>query len=269
MTRNLKALGLALVAAMAIGAFGAQGASAHQFTSDSDSAKTTLTGFNESYTDTIEDPKVSESRHKFTATAGLEVLCDAEFAGTVAGNSVDTVTVHPKYHNCTFKGEPATVDTGGCNYVFGSDTTVNTHPSGTHASVTLECESAHEASPHTIKVTTSFCNLQFETTAPASTVVNHSLHGVTYTNLDQASGADEKHSSKSAITVNATVRTITYTVLGGSFCGLSGHAAGTYTNGSYDGLATVTGYKDSSSSGGSTTNGFTWTHGAQVNISVD
>ena len=264
MTLNLKAFGLALVAALAIGAIGAQAASAavnHSFNSDVES--TVLTGHNE-------DSGSSSSPHVFSAGA-TEVKCTtATFEGTNVGKERDTVTVHPKYSSCKFSGNnAATVDTGGCNYVFDSDTTEDAvhSPSEEHASVTLECESAHSENPHRIEITTGLCNLSFETTHASSVVVNHELQGATYTNLDKESGADESHSGKSSITVDATVNTIKFTATAGSFCGLGGLPAGTHSNGEYTGTATVTGYEDGTATG-STTNGFTWHHGNQVNIWV-
>ena len=262
MTRNLKAFGLALVAAMALGAIGAQGASAsidHEFESDAVNKKTVLTGSMEPSTKDV-----------FSATAGLDVTCSVgTFSGTIEGNTVDQVTVHPKYSSCESSLGGLSVDTAGCNYVFDSDTTEDaTHSAGTeHASVTLECESAHSASPHKIRITAPGCTITFETTHAGSVVVNHSLHGVTYTNLDSDGHAGhESENSKSAITVTSTVKTIKYTAEAGSFCGLAGHPAGTYNNGTYSGKATVTGYEDISSPTGTTTDGTTWHHGNQVNI---
>jgi hypothetical protein len=250
MIRNLKALGLALVAAMALGAIGAQAASAvveHSFNSDAED--TVLTGKNESF-------GTGNSRDVFQATPGLTVECDATFGGTVGKKVEDTVTVHPKYESC---GGGVTVHTDGCNYIFGSDTTTSAHSSSSeHASVSLECEAGHE-----IEITRPGCNIAFNQ-FHSTTEVNQGLHGVRYTNLPEHSGGD-------AITVDATVSTIKYLVTSGSFCGLAGHAAGTYSNGSYDGLAEVTGFAAGTrteSETSSTTKGFTWHHGPQTNISI-
>lgn len=244
MTRNLKALGLALVVALALGAIGAQGASAHNFTSSVE--PTVLTG-------------EAESPQVFTATSGLEVSCSvATFEGTVKTKSEDIVTVHPKYSSCTSSLGAATVHTNGCNYKFGSDTTQATGHSASslHAPVSLECESTH-----IIEITAPGCNISFAE-KHSTTAVNQSLHGVTYTNLNS-------HSGKKAVTVNATVRTIKYNATAGSLCGLAGHPAATYSNGTYSGQATVTGYAESGFSSGSTTNGTVWSHGGQVDIEVD
>ena len=249
MTRNLKALGLALVAAMALGVIGAQGASAAvEHTFKSGSADTVLTGQNESYS-------TGGSKHIFTATPGLTVECDATFSWTNLDEERDTVTVRPTYSSC---GGEVTVTNSGCLYEFDSDTTqASGHStSSEHASVNLNC--AHQ---HHIQINRPGCNITFEDThTSSSTTVNQSLHGVRYTQLSS-------HSGKHALTVNATVKTIKYTVLSGSFCGLAGHPAGTYSSGEYAGTASVTGFVASTGSNDAT-NGTTWTHGAQVDLTI-
>jgi hypothetical protein len=258
MTRNLRAFGLALVAMLAFAGIAAQGASAvveHSFRMGS--ASTVLTGQNESYT-------TGGSQHVFEATPGLWVKCDATFEGTNPGEVRDTVTVHPKYHNCTSSlGGAPSVHTSGCNFIFDSDTTTHSHSvnSSEHATASLECESAHSASPHFIEITAPGCNFRFAVTHTSPTAeVNQSLHGIRY---DQVT-----HSSKHAITVTATVKTIKFIATSGSLCGLAGHPAGTYSTGTLDGLAEVTGFAFSSETGGSTTNGRTYSHGAQVPLTI-
>lgn len=248
MTRDIKTLGLTLVAAMTLGAIGAQAASAHQFTSDSNSTVFTA----QSNSDTT-----GSGGDIFTFSGGLKLICDTTYSGTSASAEADTVTLHPKHHNCSFGGIEATVDSGGCNYILDSDTTqASGHStSSEHATVSLECEASHS-----IKGTSSFCNVQIET-EQTSGGANHSLHGVRYSNVVD--------SSVSAVTITATVRTIKYTVLSGSFCSLAGLTAGSYANGSFDGLIGLTGFEHGSTTSGSTTNGFVWDHGARTDISVD
>ena len=249
MTRNhLKAFGLALVAAMALGAIGAQGASAvveHSFRSALN--ETVLTGQTESY-------KNSENKsiEVFTATPNLTVECYGTYEKTVVGETVDQITVHPKYVNCR---NEVIVDTDGCNYIFDSDTTTSPHSaSSEHAAVSLECEDEHW-----IEITRPGCWITFDDDSSGSPV-NQSLHGVTYQNVTD--------SSKHAITVTATVRTIHYEVTPSSFCGLVGHPAGTYTSGKLDAKVEVTGYKESTLVSGDTTHGRVWSHGAQTDITI-
>jgi hypothetical protein len=260
MTRNLKAFGLALVATMALGAIAAQGASAvveHSFRSSSVSGNTVLTGANESY-------GTGSSKDVATLTGGsLSIECDATYEGRNDGSPRDTVTVHPTYSSCTSSLGATTVETNGCNYIFDTDTTqsVGHSTSSEHATVSLECESAHSASPHAIQATAPGCNFAWAVTQTSSATVNQSLHGIRYSNLSS-------HSGKESGTGKITVRTISYIAKAGSLCGLAGHSAGNYNNGSYDGTALVTGYEVGNIVSGSTTNGTVWSHGAQTNITI-
>jgi hypothetical protein len=245
MTRNLKAFGLALAAAMALGAIGAQGASAvveHSFRSSVNNLVLTA---------------ATKSKDTVTLTAGLAIECNGTFEGTNVGTTRDTLTMHPTYSSCTAFGGNASVHTAGCNFILDSDTTQapGHSTSSEHAAVSVECESSH-----VIEVTGPGCNVAFAATH-SSVSVNQSLHGVRYTNLSS-------HSGKESGTVSATVKTIHYTMTAGSLCGLVGHPAGTYSGATYTGGSTVTGYEDSSQVSGSTTSGRVWSHGAQVNISV-
>jgi hypothetical protein len=59
------------------------------------------------------------------------------YAGTVVGNAVEEVIVHPVYDSpYTFVGVPATVDTDGCDYVM----------TGRDATLEIECTTGKEIS---------------------------------------------------------------------------------------------------------------------------
>lgn len=250
MTRNLRALGLALLAMLAIGAIGAQAATAvveHSFRSGADD--TVLTGQSESY-------GTGNSKHVFSATPGLKVECDATFIGRNSGTTRDEVSIRPTYSNC---GSGVSVHNTGCEYVFDSETEQESgshSPNSEHARVSLKCEHKHH-----IEITASGCNLAFYDTHD-NTTVNQNLSGVRYTQLSN-------HSSKHALTVNATVKTIKYIATAGGFCGLVGHPAATYSNGIYEGFSTVTGYKFSTKTGGEDlTTGTTYSHSEQVDLTI-
>lgn len=249
MTRNLKAFGLVLVAAMALGAIVAQGASAvveHSVRSGAQS--TVLTG---------ED----WSNHVFAPTSSLALGCTvATFEGTHVGTPLDLVTVHPKYASCSSPLGNATVDTNGCNYIFDTDTTQASGHSASseHATVSLECESSHA-----IELTAPGCNIAYSA-MHSTTPVNQSVHGIRWDQI-----ASDGLLSKHALTLSATVQTLKHIATAGSLCGLAGHPAGTYTNGSYSGVSILTGYQDLGSvEEGSTTTGRFWTHGNQVDITI-
>jgi hypothetical protein len=103
MIRNIKVLGLAVVAVLAMSAVVANAASAAQFVASSYPA--TFTGSN------------TKGTEKFHTEAG-NVECDSHFQGT-ENEASSTASAHPEYTNCeAFGGLSATVTTTGCNYVF-------------------------------------------------------------------------------------------------------------------------------------------------------
>jgi hypothetical protein len=115
MIRNLKVLGLAVAAVMALGAFSASSALAIEFHSDSSTGNTWLTG----ETDTS---KGIGTTHIFDA-AGSTITCqNATFKGTQTGNTAPDVTMEAAYSNCTVHVSgfslAATVNMNGCRYTF-------------------------------------------------------------------------------------------------------------------------------------------------------
>jgi hypothetical protein len=143
MTRNLKALGLALLAVFALGAIGAQAASAHEFKAGVQ--KSVITGKNVGV-------------HNFQVGAAGTVSCaKAKFEGTVdAGTGkteVDEITIKPTYEECTFGGQVAAVFFNDCAYVFDSDTTAGNSTGGEHAQVKVECAAGNKIQVHTVNCT--------------------------------------------------------------------------------------------------------------------
>jgi hypothetical protein len=103
MIRNLKTLGLALVAVLAMSVVVASAASASSYTGSA--YPTTGTGSNTSGKETFTTP-------------GGTVQCDSHFEGTLSAAS-STLTVTPKYTNCVAFGFlNATVEFKGCDYLF-------------------------------------------------------------------------------------------------------------------------------------------------------
>jgi hypothetical protein len=112
MIRNVKVLGLALVAMLALSASVASSAFAIEFHSDSSTGNTWLTG-------------TSTGSHIFDA-AGSTITCKkATFSGTQTGKTVSTVNLTAAYSECTVAiGEfnlAATVNMGGCQYSFNAN----------------------------------------------------------------------------------------------------------------------------------------------------
>lgn len=225
MTRNLKALGLALLAAFALSAIAAQGALAaenHEFTATD--SPVDLTGS-------------QEGLHEFTAGKPKTTCTEANFSGTVANPTSDKVRVTPTYGgHCTLGSLAVEVNNnkgGGeaekhCEYVFDSDTTSNGEVED--APVSVDCN--HEGSI-TITNAASTCVVHISDTSGGNTV-NQNLHGVTFDK--EGSGAEED------LLVTATVTGIHFVATGGA-CILLGIPA-TGNNGTYTGDTTVRGYED-------------------------
>jgi hypothetical protein len=155
MTRNLKALGLALVAVFAMGAVIASAAQAQQGTLTS-TGPVTLRGVNEAgqvnaltaFGSEVKCPNALYTGHKYLETPHKFLT-----------NGATTVTITPHYGTgCTGPlGVPATVDMNGCDYDFhilettgGGDTygirAFITCPKDVHISITFFSSKAnHEA----------------------------------------------------------------------------------------------------------------------------
>jgi hypothetical protein len=145
MTRNIKVLGLAIVAALALTAVMASAAQATTtFTAGSSSGK-------------IEAVQTTEQ--VFTTTSGTVRCTGATQVGSFTTASFTSLTVTPSYSGCkAFGFLSATVDTEGCTYTFTGNA------SGSTANVDINCPAGKE-----IHVTTSGCVLH----VPAQTNVGH------------------------------------------------------------------------------------------------
>jgi len=208
--RNAKAFGLALVAAMALGAVAASAASA---TYDSHSESTVLEG-------------TQVGVNEFHTGLGTVKCKTATFEGTQSGGkeveegvwTTDSITVHPEYTKCTAFGLSATVNTEGCNYVFSEATTTGENKS--HSEVHIECD------PGKAIVITNFggCTVTVPEQTPTEGLVDFENQNV-------------ENTSERDVLVTSTVKGIHYT-RGGS-CADEGV---THTDGEYTGEVTVKGF---------------------------
>lgn len=171
--RNLKILGLALMAMFAMSAVTAGAASADHITAEQYPA--TLTGKNTTETD------------KFLTTTGTVNCKTASYAATISA-AATSVSATPTYSNCTAFGFPATIDVNGCKYVFniGAGTTGDADLSceaGKTITVTavsagtIKC-TVHVASQSDIAGTITYSNTGAGTTREVGIVV--SLSGIDY-----------------------------------------------------------------------------------------
>jgi hypothetical protein len=246
MTRNLKALGLALVAVFAFASVAASSALAATDHFTTEHTPTIITG---AQVGTAADNLFSiKSFNEPINCAG------ATFGGTVTGTSNTEVTVHPTYNNCTTANlGTMTVDTTGCNYILKSVTDAFTNTSGAvegeKGTVSLECEAGKS-----IKLT-----LSLGCTITMTAAANQNLLGVKYTNEGSGSTKDVK--------IDVTIDHIAYT--SNFTCQLAGMTAS--DNDAYlTETVTVKGYTDNAASGPSP-NQDSWTgteEGGQTGIEV-
>ena len=210
--RNLKALGIALVAVFAMSALAASSASAvvkHHFDSTSTTENTWVTG---------ED---HEGANKFITPAGAITCKEVHYYGTQAGNTVTAVTVTPKYGECTSPVGPVTVTNEGCQYLLTGETDENGH-----AQVHMECGEKGRI------------HLTFQEIKCDQELKSQTLSGVHYTNAETPGKPHE-------VTLHNTFKNIHYTNVSTGFggCFLLG-GAGTFANAEYIGTVTVRGYQD-------------------------
>jgi hypothetical protein len=216
MARNLKALGLALCATMALGAVVASAASgqATEKLFHSEIEKTTLTA-------------TALTPVRFITGPGEEFVCNKiEITSTITPKTTGEITATPHYSECSIKREgltiPAHIDTNSCDYLFTIDTEITSHEkySGpTH----INCTSPGDS----ITVTTTFLGgTQQCMHIPAQTPTTPT---VDYTNEGKEKTRDIK--------VTSTVKGFTYTKT--SICG-----EGTFNNAELTGEMTVKGEED-------------------------
>ena len=141
MIRNLKALGLAVMAAFALSAVGATAAQA--LTADVGAGGQTITGTNLKIDPNHED-------HTFTLDSGRMFTCNfVTFDGTIE-NGAKEVIVTPTYEDCfSNKTQPTTVTHNGCNYRFygGEEENGNPHLFN-KVTVDLDCPTGKEIEVH-------------------------------------------------------------------------------------------------------------------------
>jgi hypothetical protein len=208
MTRNLKALGLSLLAVCALGAVAASSALAvPSFTTPELAA-----GSNS----IITGEQLAGTNVFGVKGAGLTTSCEkATYAGTVTGTAAAEVTVRPTFlEKCLTGGKASPVDVNGCAFVLKAATTKSTDTEGKAievAGATLECEGTKE-----IIITASGCEIGIGTTHAnePKVVLNHALDGMTYKNEGAGAARDIK--------ATVEIDNITYTSSGGFACAIGG-----------------------------------------------
>jgi hypothetical protein len=223
MKRNLKALGLAIVAVFAMSAIVAQAAQA-KF----DTIKTFPTQehmFLKSSADETEPNQVFT-----TVTGGFSVTCKRlSLMATVLDGSTEAEG-EPSYTECSSPLGAAEVNSNGCTYKFTSETNANEH-----AVVHLVCPAGKE-----IEISTGGCKLF----VPGG----QTLTGIHYANVQTGTAEREMH-----LTMSVTSEmNISGHSGGGLACELGGVPA-TFTQATYKGKATVQAVEDSNGAEGAAT----------------
>jgi len=224
MTRNLKALGLALVAAFAMTAVMASGAQALKVTVGSSPAW--LTG-----------KQVGE--HRFTVhNNGPTLECaTADFTATALKNGEEQVTVVPTYDNCKatigLETLTATVTMNDCDYLFHGGTEV-TSTTFDGVEVDLKCPVGKVVEVHIYKKAphepiNELCTL---TVAEQNNLKENQFH-------NEADGTSNDVTLTTEVTVNITRH-------GSLLCGKASNGA------LYEGVTTITAFEDK---GGTISNG--------------
>jgi hypothetical protein len=211
MTCNIKPLGLAVLAMLAIGATtasSAQGA-APEFTTEV-------------------GPWIVEGDqlipHILTIQLGATVKCEkAHFVGTNVSKESDTIMFSPQYSECMFMGQPATATTNGCWYEFG----LVAKSSPPAAKMFSECPG--KPGENEIEFTSDVfeCAVKFDQEV--------FLESTTFSNTGNGAGR--------SIDANFVVKKLIYEVVGAG-CVLEPKV---YNNGEYTGSAEFKAYKDEES----------------------
>jgi archaellum component FlaF (FlaF/FlaG flagellin family) len=151
MIRNIKILGLALVAVLAMSAVAVGSASAGEFTGSSYPA---------------EGEGGQTTPHKFTVQGQAVECSTASFSGSLAAAS-EQIKITPVYEGCkAFGFLSATVDMNGCYYTFTADgEKTGTHTR--HGSVHIICPGATKS----ITVTASTCTVHIPEQTPTGNKV--------------------------------------------------------------------------------------------------
>lgn len=231
MRGNIKTLGLALVAVLAMSAVAASAAQAltqAKFTADAYPA--VIKGAQEGTENFLE------------ATAGRKTECKtATYQATLTEASTE-LTVTPHYAECEASGVGTTVDLNGCDFRFTAGT--NTSAEDSHGSADIVCPGPIKS----ITVTTFTCTVHI----PAQ----NGLTGVTFTNK-----------SASTVTVDVDITNqIKYTETDGFLCPFEGNTEG--SDGDFVSKVTVHGFKDGQPQAHPTTEGVT-TYGTGAATAID
>ena len=208
MIRNLKVLGLALVAMLAMTAVAASAASAAAPEFHSESAPVTFKGS-------------QTEKHKFTTSAGTVECKVAAFEGTNSATTSTTATLSASYKECTAFGFlSATVNMRSCDYLF--HLVAGSNPPT--ATTDVVCTTAGDF----IEVSTFGCTAKV-----------FAQNGLTHTTFANAEPETEGEPAPEDRDIDATINVTNVAYNLSAFCPGGG---GNKTGGVYEGKATIQGF---------------------------
>lgn len=212
MSIKLKTLGLALVAALAVGVVGVMGATA-----------STGGHFISEKSHTIIKAEQVSSHVLFDHELGIGITCKkASFEGTSNAETTTALTITPHYTECSGGGDSSVdVTMNGCAYIF----TVNTSPATSDNTTHVECPEGKVIEVHVDPPLVGTCTITIKAQTPKG--------GLTY-ETGESSG---KHDIFSNITVSEI-----HAVKHESGFGCFGES-GTSQTATLNGTATVKGFE--------------------------
>ncbi len=161
MISNLKALGLALLAILAMSAVAASVASAEKWDFKSDGEPTKFTG---------EQIKVGELADVFQIEYGIFACEKITTSGEqVAGTAFTSINLTPVYTNCEriTGGGKATYVMNGCTYTLTAETVVNKETTG---STSIDCPGGKEVEITVTVLGVTACTIRIPAQGPISKV---------------------------------------------------------------------------------------------------
>lgn len=221
MTRDLRMLGLTLIAVLALGGIAAQGAAAeaipHSFTSAVEPTELTASG----------------GVHEWVLGEGTVMKCGkSTLTGFLATISADELNLTPEFSECKIGAITLSFKNSGCKTAFDSDTSDNPDTGlAEDGVVSLNCGHSGSLTFSTTGEAETI-SIHFFDTHPAGVPVNQLLHGATYT----VSG-----SAPTDLTIKSHLSRLTFVCTGK--CSLLGLEKGTGP-GTTTGSFTVKGYSD-------------------------
>jgi hypothetical protein len=238
---TLKALGLALVAALAMSVFAAGAAQAEstEFTAEGEVASV------------AKGSQEEGQANYFEGTSEEKVECStADYQSTLGAGST-TITVTPHYSGCSKGGTGVSVTLNGCHYIFHTPTTE------THGEETTQIPATSDVvCPEGNSITIS---------GPFGICVDHiepqaGLEGVTFTNIENAEGDQ--------VTVDVNIKDqIAFNHTDTAFCPWT--ATETRTDGDFVSSVLMTGYTDPNElTTGPTGEETTYKEGTRIGIHV-